>query len=36
MYLELLAELISIKNKCFDYHQTPIAIVKLSSYLFHR
>ncbi len=26
MYSQLLAELIPIINKCFNYHQTPIAI----------
>ncbi len=33
MYLQLLAELILIINKCFNYHQTPIAIGPLSYYL---
>jgi hypothetical protein len=35
MYLQLLAELIPIINKCFNYRQTPIAIDTLSSYLFN-
>ncbi len=33
MYSQLLAELIPIINKCFNYHQTPIAIGTLSYYL---
>jgi hypothetical protein len=33
MYQQLLAELIAIINKCFNYHQTPIAIGTLSFYL---
>jgi len=36
MYSQLLAELIPIINKCFNYHQTPIAIGPLSYYLFNR
>jgi hypothetical protein len=33
MYSQLFAELIPIINKCFNYHQTPIAIGPLSYYL---